>query len=63
MSEFLYKQIKEYLLQLIADNKYVSHYKLPSENQLAVKFNSSRITAKKAYTELQEEIVSQLSGN
>jgi GntR family transcriptional regulator of arabinose operon len=55
MSEFLYKQIKEYLLQLIADNKYVSHYKLPSENQLAVKFNSSRITAKKAYTELQEE--------
>jgi GntR family transcriptional regulator of arabinose operon len=55
MSKFLYKQIKEYLLQLITDNKRVPHYKLPSENQIAVKFNTSRITAKRALTELQEE--------
>lgn len=55
MSKFLYKQIKEYLLQLVTDNKHVPHYKLPSENQIAVKFNTSRITAKRALTELQEE--------
>lgn len=55
MSNFLYKQIKEYLLQLIKDNKEVPRYKLPSENQVAVKFNTSRITAKRAFTELQEE--------
>lgn len=55
MSNFLYKQIKEYLMQLINDNKRVPHYKLPSENQIAVKFNTSRITAKRAFTELMEE--------
>ncbi len=55
MSKFLYKQIKEYLLQLITDNKRVPHYKLPSENQIAVKFNTSRITAKRAFAELEEE--------
>jgi DNA-binding GntR family transcriptional regulator len=55
MSKFLYKQIKDYLLQLVTDNKNVPHYKLPSENQIAVKFNTSRITAKRALTELQEE--------
>jgi GntR family transcriptional regulator, arabinose operon transcriptional repressor len=55
MSKFLYKQIKDYLLQLVADNKRVPHYKLPSENQIAVKFNTSRITAKRALTELQDE--------
>lgn len=55
MSKFLYKQIKDYLLQLIAENKQVPHYKLPSENQIAVKFNTSRITAKRALTELTEE--------
>ncbi len=55
MSNFLYKQIKEYLLQLIETNKQVSHYKLPSENQIALKFNTSRITAKRALMELQEE--------
>ncbi len=55
MSNFLYKQIKDYLLQLIADNKQTPHYKLPSENQIAMKFNTSRITAKRALTELQEE--------
>jgi DNA-binding LacI/PurR family transcriptional regulator len=55
MSRFLYKQIKDYLLQLITDNKRVPHYKLPSENQIAVKFNTSRITAKRALTELTDE--------
>lgn len=42
-------------MQLITDNKRVLHYKLPSENQIAVKFNTSRITAKRALTELTEE--------
>ena len=55
MSKFLYKQIKEYLMQLIVDNRQVPHYKLPSENQIAVNFNTSRITAKRALTELQDE--------
>lgn len=55
MSNFLYKQIKEYLMQLIEDNKQTAHYKLPSENQIAMRFNTSRITAKRALIELQEE--------
>ncbi len=55
MSKFIYQQIKDYLLQIIEDNKNTPHYKLPSENQIALKFNTSRITAKRALVELQEE--------
>ncbi|RDY29697.1 GntR family transcriptional regulator [Romboutsia weinsteinii] len=51
----LYKQIKDYLLNLIDENKHIPNYKLPSENQLALKFNASRISAKSALNSLQDE--------
>lgn len=54
MAKYLYLEIKEYLLKLIKENKNITHYKLPSENQLALKFSTTRITAKRALTELQE---------
>lgn len=51
----IYIQIREYLLTLINQNKSVEGYKLPSENQLASKFKSSRIPAIKALKALEEE--------
>lgn len=54
MSKYLYEEIKDYLIGLIRNNKNVPHYKLPSENQLAMKFSTTRITAKRALTELQD---------
>lgn len=50
-------QMKSYLLELINQNRHVPNYKLPSENQLALKFNSSRISAKHAFDVLLEENV------
>lgn len=55
MARYLYMEIKEYLLKLIRENKDIPNYQLPSENQLALKFSATRITAKKALEELQEE--------
>lgn len=55
MGKFLYQEIKDYLLGLIKEHKSEPHYQLPSENQLALKFATTRITAKRALTELQEE--------
>ena len=55
MAQYLYEEIKEYLLRLIKENKTSPHYMLPSENQLAVKFSTTRITAKRALNELQQE--------
>ena len=37
MGKFLYETIKDYLKKLIQENKNVPNYKLPSENQLAMK--------------------------
>lgn len=54
-NEPLYMQMREYLLELIAQNKNVPHYKLPSENQLAIKFGASRISSKHAFDTLEEE--------
>lgn len=54
MAKYLYMEIKDYLLKLIKENKDVPHYQLPSENQLALRFSTTRITAKRAITELQE---------
>lgn len=53
--QLLYINIKKYLLKLIDENKHIQNYKLPSENQLAVKFNASRISSKKALNLLQQE--------
>lgn len=55
MGKYLYQVIKEYLTDLIKANKDEANFKLPSENQLALKFSTTRITAKRALTELQEE--------
>ena len=54
-SNMLYLQMRNYLLELIAQNKNTPGYLLPSENQLAQKFNASRISAKHAYDTLEEE--------
>ena len=55
MAKFIYEEIKDYLLRQIKENKDVPNYILPSENQLAVKFSTTRITAKRALNELQDE--------
>lgn len=51
----LYMQMRAYLLELIEKNREVLDYRLPSENQLALKFNASRISAKHALDTLAEE--------
>lgn len=51
----LYMDIKNYVIDLINKNGNTPNYKLPSENQLANKFNVSRITAKNALTILESE--------
>lgn len=55
MAHFIYEDIKDYLMQIINENKHNTDYKLPSENQLALKFKTTRITAKRALTALTEE--------
>lgn len=55
MTKYLYQEVKEYLLKLIKENRDQPNYQLPSENQLAMKFSTTRITAKKALEELQNE--------
>ncbi|MFA5528876.1 MAG: GntR family transcriptional regulator [Peptostreptococcales bacterium] len=51
----LYKQIKNYLEELIRQNSANPQFKLPSENQLSIKFNTSRVPPKRALTELENE--------
>lgn len=52
---YLYQKIKSYLLELIFENKLAQDFKLPSENALAQKFNTTRVTAKKALRELEDD--------
>lgn len=47
-------EIVDMLVFLIVSGKYIAHDKLPSENEIAVKFNVPRITARKAYERLEE---------
>lgn len=54
-NEPLYMQMRSYLLDLIARNQHVPGYKLPSENQLALRFGASRISSRHALNMLQEE--------
>ena len=44
MGKFLYQEIKDYLLGLIKEHKSEPRYQLPSVNQLALKFATTRIT-------------------
>ena len=55
MKEPIYQKIREYLLRLIEENKDKKNFKLPSENQLAIKFGASRICAKRALGLLEAE--------
>lgn len=55
MNNFLYMQIKEHLEECIEQNSNNPFYKLPSENQLVIKFNVSRVTANFAINKLVEE--------
>ncbi len=48
-------KIYEYLMDIIKKNKYIDGFKLPSENKLAQKFNSSRMCAQLAYAKLERE--------
>lgn len=51
----LYLQMRAYLLELIERNRQIPGYRLPSENQLALKFGASRISAKHALDMLRDE--------
>ena len=53
----LYLQMRRYLLEVIERNRNTPNYRLPSENQLAVKFGASRISARHAYDTLVAEHV------
>lgn len=54
-SEPLYISIRKYLLEIIEKNKNIPDFKLPSENQLALKFGASRISAKNAILSLERD--------
>lgn len=55
MAAYLYENIKEYLIGLIRENSDKPNFQLPSENQLALRFQTTRITAKRALNELQKD--------
>lgn len=54
-AKFLYLKVKNYLMDLIKQNANTHNYCLPSEKQLARRFNVSRITIQTAMRELQHE--------
>lgn len=49
-----YKQILDFLMELIKQISFEPNYKLPSERMLAVKFNTSRRSTRMAYEHLLE---------
>ena len=53
--EPLYEQIKKYLLEEICKHAGDRQWLLPSENALCTKYSVSRITAKRALNDLEEE--------
>lgn len=53
--DLLYQQIKQHLLTTIRENESVANYRLPSENQLCIKFQASRIAVRRAIKELEDE--------
>jgi len=50
-----YRQLKEYLINLIESNELTRGNKIPSENELAEKFHISRHTVRRAISELVNE--------
>lgn len=51
----LYEQIKQHLLSEIQEGHWKTHDRLPSENELTKQFSVSRITVKKAMSDLVEQ--------
>ncbi len=51
----LYIQIRESLRQEITDKKLLPGHKLPSEDELAVRFGVSRMTVRQGLSDLIEE--------
>lgn len=51
----LYKQVQQYIVDYIGEKEWTADQKIPSENEMAEKFNVSRITVKKALDSLVEE--------
>lgn len=51
----IYKEIRKYLLDLIAKNQTTPNFLLPSEAQLSIRFKCSRLPAKRALNELEQE--------
>ena len=51
----IYEQIKNYLTQLIVENRDNPDYKLPSETQVEKRFGASRVSVRKAFSVLEEE--------
>jgi GntR family histidine utilization transcriptional repressor len=47
--------IKQYIYQQIESGQWSQHSKVPSENELAMQFNVSRMTARRALQELTEQ--------
>lgn len=63
MSDYIYKQIKNYILNLLREHNFDPDYKLPSDNQLALKFNVSRVSVRKAFDELEKgNVIVRLKG-
>ena len=54
MSDPLYKVISDNISELIEKNRGVKNFMLPSENMLALKFNASRVTVRKALADLEQ---------
>lgn len=54
MDSSLYKQIMDYLLEIINRNAGIPNYKLPSERMLAASFDTSRKPVRNAYNALIE---------
>ncbi len=52
LSEPLYKQLSHTLIRKITTGEWQPGYKLPSENQLHIKYHLSRVTIRKALSEL-----------
>ena len=51
----LYQQIIEQLKDAIAKGRLIPHEKLPSIREMAVELNTSQITTKRAYADLENE--------
>lgn len=55
MSDPLYKVITKNIMEIIEKNSNIKNFMLPSENMLALKFNASRVTVRKALSNLEKE--------